>query len=98
MNRASQIRDLARKLWEALSSLSLTLACLALPVNLGAAQARRLELSWSKAGIWIVHAGLILLFVGEFVTGGYQTDARLVFEEGQAVDFIEVPRQSSAAG
>src|SRR5512138_3981088 len=43
-------------------------------VNLVAAQLRRLELSWKKAGIWIVHAGLILLFVGEFVTAGYQTD------------------------
>src|SRR5512138_1743818 len=47
---------------------------LVLMVNLVAAQSRRLELSWKKAGIWIVHAGLILLFVGEFVTAGYQTD------------------------
>src|SRR5512133_4137268 len=39
---------------------------LVLMVNLIAAQLRRLELSWRKAGIWIVHAGLILLFVGEF--------------------------------
>lgn len=70
---------------------------LVLLLNLVAAQGRRLELSWSKAGIWIVHAGLILLFVGEFVTGGYQVDARLVFEEGQTVDFIEVPRQIELA-
>ncbi|HEY6105975.1 MAG TPA: hypothetical protein VIV59_08330, partial [Anaeromyxobacteraceae bacterium] len=42
---------------------------LVLMVNLVAAQLRRLELSWRKAGIWITHVGLILLFVGEFVTG-----------------------------
>jgi hypothetical protein len=66
---------------------------LVLMVNLIAAQLRRLELSWRKAGIWIVHAGLILLFVGEFVTAGYQVDSRLVFEEGQTTNFVEVPRE-----
>jgi hypothetical protein len=66
---------------------------LVLMVNLIAAQLRRLELSWRKSGIWIVHAGLILLFVGEFVTAGYQVDARLVFEEGQTTNFVEVPRE-----
>ena len=66
---------------------------LVLMANLIAAQVKRLELSWRKAGIWIVHAGLILLFVGEFVTGGYQVDARLAFEEGQTANFVEVPRE-----
>lgn len=70
---------------------------LVLMVNLIAAQLKRLELSWRKAGIWIVHAGLILLFVGEFVTGGYQVDARLAFEEGQTANFVEVPRQMELA-
>src|SRR5512143_4140002 len=40
---------------------------LVLLVNLVAVQIRRLKLAWEKAGLWIVHAGLILLFVGEFV-------------------------------
>ncbi len=70
---------------------------LVLMVNLIAAQARRLELSARKAGIWIVHAGLILLFVGEFVTGAFQVDARLMFEEGQTTNFIEVPREVELA-
>ena len=48
---------------------------LLLMANLIAAQLRRLELSWRKAGIWIVHGGLILLFVGEFVTSAFQVDA-----------------------
>ncbi len=143
MNRAS------RKIWDAVTSLSLTIACLALlmvlvvactlaqvrlgtlgavnlymrswfywmdlgglsipifpggatvglvlMVNLIAAQAKRLELSGRKAGIWIVHAGLILLFVGEFVTGGFQVDARLAFEEGQTADHVEVPREMELA-
>ncbi|HEX9189034.1 MAG TPA: hypothetical protein VGB87_18290, partial [Vicinamibacteria bacterium] len=70
---------------------------LVLMVNLVAAQVRRLELSWRKSGIWIVHAGLILLFVGEFVTAGYQVDARLAFEEGQTANHVEVPREVELA-
>jgi hypothetical protein len=66
---------------------------LILMVNLVAAQLRRLELSWKKSGIWIVHAGLILLFVGEFVTGLYQVDTRLAVEIGQTVNFVESPRE-----
>jgi hypothetical protein len=70
---------------------------LVLMVNLIAAQGRRLELSWRKAGLWIVHAGLILLFVGEFVTSAFQVDARLAVEEGQTVNFVSVPREIELA-
>ncbi|HEX9242823.1 MAG TPA: cytochrome c biogenesis protein ResB [Anaeromyxobacter sp.] len=70
---------------------------LVLMLNLIAAQAKRLELSWKKAGLWIVHLGLILLFVGEFVTSAYQVDARLVFEQGQTTNFLEVPRETELA-
>jgi hypothetical protein len=68
-----------------------------LMVNLAAAQFRRLELTWKKAGIWIVHVGLILLFVGEFITGVYQVDTRLVFEEGQTTNFVESSREHELA-
>jgi len=70
---------------------------LVLMLNLVAAQLKRLELSWRKAGIWIVHAGLILLFVGEFVTGAFQVDGRLTIEEGQTVNFVEIPRHVELA-
>lgn len=66
---------------------------LVLMFNLVAAQLKRLELSWKKAGLWIVHAGLILLFVGEFITGVYQVDTRLAVEVGQTVNFVESPRE-----
>jgi hypothetical protein len=64
------------------------LAGLVLAVNLVAAQLRRLELSWKKAGLWVVHLGLILLVAGEFVTGMFQRDDRLAFENGQTTNFI----------
>jgi hypothetical protein len=62
---------------------------LVLGANLVAAQVRRLELSWRKGGIWLVHAGLILLFVGEFATSLLQVDSRLAIEEGQTSNYVE---------
>jgi hypothetical protein len=64
------------------------LAGMVLAVNLLAAQARRLELSWKKSGIWVVHAGLVLLVLGEFVTGMFQRDDRLAFEVGQSTNYV----------
>ena len=58
-------------------------------LNLIAAQLRRLELSWKKSGIWIVHAGLILLFVGEFITSFAQVETHLTIEEGQTLNYVE---------
>jgi hypothetical protein len=68
-----------------------------LAVNLFAAQLRRLELSWKKSGLWIVHAGLILLVAGEFVTGMYQVETQMAIEEGQSANFVESPRQTELA-
>jgi hypothetical protein len=89
--------------WMDLGALSVpifpggALVGLVLMVNLVAAQVRRLELSARKAGIWIVHAGLILLFVGEFITGGFQVDGRLTFEEGQTTNHVDVPTEMELA-
>ncbi|BDG10875.1 cytochrome c biogenesis protein ResB [Anaeromyxobacter paludicola] len=70
---------------------------LVLTVNLVAAQARRLELSWRKAGLWIVHAGLILLFAGEFVTSFFQKETQLTIEQGQTLNYVESPRDLELA-
>jgi len=70
---------------------------LVLALNLVAAQAKRLELSWKKAGLWIIHAGLILLFAGEFVTSAFQVETRLAIEEGQTLDYVESPRDLELA-
>lgn len=66
-------------------------------LNLVAAQGSRLEWSWRKAGLWTVHLGLILLFVGEFVTGLFQVETQLQVEEGQARNFIESVRETELA-
>jgi hypothetical protein len=66
-------------------------------VNLVSAQVRRLERSWKKAGIWIAHAGLVLLVLGEFITGLAQRETRMAVEEGQTVNFVESPREMELA-
>ena len=68
-----------------------------LAVNLLAAQGRRLQLSWNKSGLWIVHAGLVLLVVGEFVTGMFQRDNRLAFENGETTNYVFSPREVELA-
>lgn len=65
---------------------------LVLLANLIAAQAARLEVSRRKAGIWIVHFGLILLFVGEFASGMFQVETQLALREGETSDFGQDPR------
>ena len=70
---------------------------LVLAANLVAAQVSRFELSWRKAGIWITHAGLLVLLLGEFVSGAFQVDMQMAIEEGQTVAFLESPRELELA-
>lgn len=58
-------------------------------INLVLAQFRRLELSWRKAGLWVVHIGLALLFIGEFATAMLQVESNMAIEEGQTKSFSE---------
>ncbi|MCM2303698.1 MAG: cytochrome c biogenesis protein ResB [Elusimicrobia bacterium] len=58
-------------------------------INLLLAQFRRLELSWRKAGLWVVHIGLALLFIGEFATAMLQVESNMAIDEGQTKSFSE---------
>ncbi|MFT3916543.1 MAG: cytochrome c biogenesis protein ResB [Anaeromyxobacteraceae bacterium] len=66
---------------------------LVLLVNLISAQVRRLQRTWSKAGIWIAHAGLVLLVMGEFITALAQRETQLAFHNGETVNFVQSPRE-----
>lgn len=70
---------------------------LLLLANLLAAHAERLELSLRKTGLWVIHFGLILLFLGEFVTGLFQVEARMALEEGSSSNYTEVFRETELA-
>ena len=69
-----------------------TLVGLALVINLSASTVKRLAFTWQKAGLWIVHIGLILLIAGEFATGAFQVDTSMAIEVGQTVNYVESPR------
>lgn len=62
---------------------------LLLLLNLTAAMFVRLEFSWRKGGLWLSHSGLILLFIGEFVSGGMQIESHMPIEVGQTMNYGE---------
>lgn len=61
--------------------------------NLAIAQISRLKLSWRKIGLWIAHAGLILLVSGEFISALFQVETQMAVEEGQTVNYVESTRE-----
>ncbi len=74
-----------------------TLVGAALVLNLIVATIQRLAFTWQKAGLWIVHTGLILLIAGEFATGAFQVDTQMAIEVGQTMNYVESPRQMELA-
>lgn len=65
----------------ALVGLLLTLNLLAKTVDI--------QRTWAKAGMWLVHAGMVILFAGEFVAGMMQVDTNMAIEVGQTVNFVQ---------
>ena len=55
--------------------------------NLLAAHATRFKLTWKRAGVWVLHAGVVLLFVGEIGTRGWQVEQRMNIAEGSYSDY-----------
>ena len=70
---------------------------LGLTLNLILATVKRLQFTWAKAGLWLVHIGLILLVSGEFVSAALQVDDRMAIEQGQTVNFVESYRDTELA-
>lgn len=57
--------------------------------NLVAAHIKRFSFSGKKAGIWIIHAGLILLLVGQLGTDFLARESNMEFVEGQTKNYSE---------
>ncbi len=58
-------------------------------VNLTAAFICRFKLTWKKSGIWLTHAGLILLLIGGFLSGLMQEDYQMRIREGETKNYSE---------
>lgn len=58
-------------------------------INLLAAHARRFTFTKKKIGIFIIHAGIVLLLLGQFATDMLSTESTLQLFEGDAIDYSE---------
>ncbi len=74
-----------------------TLVGAVLVVNLVVSTIQRLDFTWRKSGLWIVHVGLILLIAGKFAAGAFQIETNMAIEVGQTVNYVESPRHMELA-
>jgi hypothetical protein len=64
-----------------------------LVANLAFAHFRHFKATASKVGISMIHAGLLLLLIGGFVTAVYQEESAMIVPEGESRDFSEAFRE-----
>lgn len=69
---------------------------LLLTINL-IAKTLDIKLIWVRSGMWLIHAGLVILFAGEFVAGMMQVDTNLSIEVGQTVNFVQSYKNTELA-
>ena len=68
-----------------------------LVLNLVAAHIYRFQLSWKKIGIQIVHAGVILLLIGQLATDMLAHESQMQLCEGQTKSYAESARFTELA-
>ncbi len=61
-------------------------------LNLLAAHIYRFKLEWRKTGIQLTHLGVILLLIGELLTGLFQKESQLRLDEGESKNYSESDR------
>src|SRR6478735_2922591 len=66
-------------------------------INLVAAHVYRFRLEWRKAGIQLTHTGLIVLLVGELISGIMQVESQMRIEEGATSKYSESYRLNELA-
>lgn len=69
----------------------------AMIVNLIAAHIVRFKATRKRIGILVLHAGLILLLLGDFVTGFFAHEGLMSIDEGQRSSFLEDIREVEIA-
>lgn len=66
-------------------------------LNLSAAFVYRFKLTWKKAGILLTHLGLVILLLGELISGLLQEDYQMRLDEGQTSNYSESPLENELA-
>jgi hypothetical protein len=59
-------------------------------VNLLAAHLVRFRLAWKRSGILLIHSGVVVLMLGELLTGLFAVEAKMTVAEGESVNFVDV--------
>jgi hypothetical protein len=70
---------------------------LALLLNLIAAHTSRFQLTRKKIGLWIIHAGLILLILGQLATDMFAVESQMHLRQGQMKNYSESDRVDELA-
>jgi len=58
-------------------------------VNLAAVLVRRFGFAWRHAGLWLAHSGLVLLLLGEFLSGLMQRESLMRLDQGETKAYSE---------
>ncbi len=66
-------------------------------VNLIAAHIKRFKFTRKKLGIFFIHAGLILLLLGQFFTELFQVESNIRLEEGETKNYSEDSKRCELA-
>ncbi len=66
-------------------------------INLIAAHLSRFKLTRDKIGLWIIHAGLILLILGQLATDLFAVESQMHLREGQMKNYSEAERVDELA-
>ena len=74
-----------------------TLLGILLIVNLLAAHGARFKLSWNKAGMIVIHSGILLMLLGEIFTGLLGREAQMTLNEGEISNYSTFPREIELA-
>ena len=69
----------------------------AMMINLLAAHIIRFKLTWARSGILLIHAGLIVMMIGEVVTGVYQIERNMVIKVGETASTVVQPGKTELA-
>jgi hypothetical protein len=56
-------------------------------VNLIAAHLARFKFTWKKAGIMVLHSGVILLLLGQLFTGLFQVESQMRLDQGETKNY-----------
>lgn len=65
--------------------------------NLLAAHLVRFRLNWKRSGILLIHSGVVIMMVGELVTGLFAIESRMTLATGESINFVDVSNQIELA-